>query len=70
MIEKLSTSDNLTLIQSIIKFIENEDGFFYVYKSKDDHKNGITSFYSDVKNYLKGQISILMNLKGILTNIF
>src|ERR1044072_4347024 len=44
LIEKLSTNDNLTLTKSIIKFIEDGDGFSCVYKSKDDHKNGTTSY--------------------------
>ena len=38
LIKKLSTSDNLTLTKLIIKFIEDEDGFSYVYKLKDDNK--------------------------------
>ena len=44
LIEKLSTNGNLTLARSIIKFIEDGDGFSYVYKTKDDHKNGTTSY--------------------------
>ena len=44
LIEKLSTNDNLTLARSIIKFIEDGDGFSYVYKTKVGHKNGTTSY--------------------------
>jgi len=44
LIEKLSTNDNLTLARSIIKFFKDGDGFSYVYKTKDDHKIGTTSY--------------------------
>jgi hypothetical protein len=44
LIEKLSTDDSLMLSKSIIKFIEDGDGFSYVYKSKDGHKNGTISY--------------------------
>ena len=44
LIEKLSTNDDLTLARSIIKFFKDGDGFSYVYKTKDDHKIGTTSF--------------------------
>jgi len=34
LIEKLSTNGNLTLARSIIKFIEDGDGFSCVYKKR------------------------------------